>query len=79
MVIEMKYISVNQSVLPDSGQVQTVEFLVSEGARKEATNTVKQGAVHLAVAKTKQNKTEMLKTLKKLQFPINEQVMDKYV
>lgn len=52
---------------------------MSEGARKEATNTVKQGAVHLAVAKTKQNKTEMLKTLKKLQFPINEQVMDKYV
>lgn len=61
------------------GQVRTVEFLVSQGAYKDARNTNKQGAVHLAVSVATQNKVEMLKTLKKLKFDVNQQVRGRNV
>jgi len=51
-----------------------VEFLVTMGARKEAINTNKQGAVHLAVSITQHNRVQMLKTLQKLQFDVNQKV-----
>lgn len=54
--------------------MRTVEFLSAEGANKDARNTNKQGAVHLAVSVATQNKVEMLKTLKKLKFDVNQQV-----
>lgn len=51
-----------------------MEFLVEEGANKYAKNTNKQGAVHIAMAFAKKNKTKLLETLRRLKFDINQKV-----
>lgn len=51
------------------GNVEMVKFLVSEGARKDAVNKNKQGAVYIAVAR---KDVAMLRTLKDLEFDVNQ-------
>ena len=55
-----------------SEQIGMVNFLVSEGANKEAVNSNKQGAVQMAV--TSKN-VALLRTLRDLKFSANQKVI----
>lgn len=62
---------IHADLLHFSGHVDMVKFLVMEGANKDAVNESKQGAVQIAVAN---NDVAMLKTLRNLEFNVNQKV-----